>query len=395
MQRILFVDDDSSVLDGLKRMLRPFRHQWDMVFAASGPEALELLSRGGFDVMLTDMRMPDMNGAELLTEVARRYPQTVRIILSGTWDQDLRMKAAVTAHQYLAKPCHGERLRGTIQRALALREKLAIPELRESITRVVALPSSPAAFEALTGVLRSAAPSIQEAGAVVSRDMAMTAKVLQLANSTFFGYGRHITNPAETTAYLGVESMRALTFTAPVFSAYASPCYQRFSLDALERHAGAVTRAAVEIAKSRNCSKQMLDDTLVAGLLHDIGKLALASEFPRQYDEFLADAPDFPDAERAAFGASHSEIGSYLLWLWGLPDEVVEAVAFHHEPANCPRREFGPLAAVHIADALERHASLAIDPELDRNYLGELGLTSQLPAWIEDWERRRAEQGAS
>jgi CheY-like chemotaxis protein len=114
MKRVLFVDDDANVRDGLKRMLRPFRHEWEMEFAASGQAALEILSRGTFDVIVTDMRMPGINGAELLAEVARCHPHMVRIVLSGNEDQDLRMKAAVTAHQYLSKPCHGAGLRSMV-----------------------------------------------------------------------------------------------------------------------------------------------------------------------------------------------------------------------------------------------------------------------------------------
>lgn len=380
MKRILFVDDEPNVLEGLKRMLRPFRHEWEMKFAASGPEALAILAGTPAEVIVTDMRMPGMNGGELLTEVARRYPHMVRIILSGTEDQDLRMKAAVTAHQYLSKPCHGAGLRDVVNRAFALRERLARPELSDLITRVEMLPSCSASHDTLLRLVDSPSASVQDVGAVVTADMAMTAKVLQLVNSTFFGHGRHITNPAEAVAYLGLDSMRALAASGHVFSPFRTRPGRRFSLQGLQEHACAVARRAVRIAKSQLCSKQMLDDIFVAALLHDIGKLVLAAEFPVECDDLLASelgwSHEQAQAERSTYGTTHAEIGSYLLWLWGLSDTIVEAVAFHHDPARAPSGGFRPLTVVHLADAHE------LGIPMDLEYLERAGVPADRVASI-------------
>jgi YesN/AraC family two-component response regulator len=81
---ILFVDDEPNLIDGLRRMLRSFRQRWNIAFATSGSEALELMSQRPFDVIVSDMRMPGMDGRQLLEEVEKRHPQTVRVVLSGS-----------------------------------------------------------------------------------------------------------------------------------------------------------------------------------------------------------------------------------------------------------------------------------------------------------------------
>ena len=103
--RILFVDDEPLVLQGLQRMLRPMRNEWEMAFVESGRRALEEMATLPFQVVVSDMRMPGMNGAQFLSHVQELYPRTVRLILSGHADKDLIMKCVGTAHQFLAKPC--------------------------------------------------------------------------------------------------------------------------------------------------------------------------------------------------------------------------------------------------------------------------------------------------
>src|SRR5262245_37814840 len=100
MKKILFVDDEPNVLQGLERMLRSMRHEWEMQFAMSGPAALERLAEQTFDVIVSDMRMPGMTGAQLLTEVSQRHPHIVRIILSGQADQEDILRSVGPTHQY-------------------------------------------------------------------------------------------------------------------------------------------------------------------------------------------------------------------------------------------------------------------------------------------------------
>jgi len=384
---ILFVDDEPKLLDGLKRMLFPYGDLWEVEFASSGAEALEMLAKSHFDVVIADMRMPGMTGAELLNEVAKLYPQMARMILSGTWERDLRVQAAMVAHQYLSKPCDPEVLKSTLDRAFALREVLVEPALRALIARTVSLPSTPAIYQELMQILQAPDASAQRIGATLARDMGMTAKVLQMVNSAFFGLRRHITNPEDAVMFLGVDTVKALALSVSAFSSSdASPC-PRFSIEDLQRHSTAVAALGREIAKSRAESKPALDDTFVAGLLHDLGRLMLVAHHAEQYERVLsavaAGNTTLIEAERDTFGTTHAEVGSYLLWLWGLPDSVVEAVAFHHCPSRSPVKSFGPIAAVHVANVLaemQSDGTSTADNELDSAYLEMLGVEDELPA---------------
>lgn len=386
---ILFVDDEPRVLDGLRRMLFRYEDLWEAEFASSGAEALSILAASSFDVIVADMRMPGMNGAVLLSEVARLYPQMVRMILSGTWEQDLRMQAAMVAHQYLSKPCDVEVLKDTLDRAFALRDVLVEPALRSLIARTSSLPSTPAAYRDLLQVLQTPDVSAREIGAALARDMGMTAKVLQLVNSAFFGRRRHITSPEEAVMFLGIDTVKALALSLSAFSSFdASRCPQ-FSIQDLQRHSTVVASLARQIANSRPLAKSALDDAFVAGLLHDVGQLVLVAHHSGQYDHVLravkAGNKTLSEAEREIFGTTHAEVGSYLLWLWGLPDSVVEAVAFHHYPGNSKADSFGPVLAVHVANVLadlQPDGTPAYGNQIDSTYLARIAITPQeLDTW--------------
>jgi HD-like signal output (HDOD) protein len=340
-------------------------------------------------VIVADLRMPGINGVELLKQVSKLYPQMVRIILSGTLEEDLRSQATLVAHQYLSKPCDPEVLKAILNRAFALRDVLVEPALRALISGTVSLPSTPTLYTELMEAVRSSEASVQQLGAIIARDPAMTAKVLQLVNSAFFGISRAVGNPADAVAFLGVDAIAALALSISAFSLFRSLGAKRFSIERLQRHSVAVAGIAREIAKSqKNRPKSLVDDTFTAGILHDLGKLMLFCHHPKKYEAALdlAEARKvwLRDAERELLGTTHAEIGGYLLWLWGLPDSVAEAVTFHHNPSACPADHFDALTAVHVADALARASSgetSALEAGLDVDYLTRIGLIHELPAW--------------
>src|ERR1700722_16735111 len=120
MMRLLFVDDEPRVLQGLKQSRRGKRKIWDMVFAEGGAGALAELERGRFDAIVTDMRMPGMDGAELLNRVKCAQPEALRIILSGQMDPGAAVRAASSAHRFLAKPCDSDTLIEILSESLDL-----------------------------------------------------------------------------------------------------------------------------------------------------------------------------------------------------------------------------------------------------------------------------------
>lgn len=399
-RRILFVDDEPNVLQGFQRMLRPMRNDWEMEFASGGEEALQKMERAPFDVIVSDMRMPGMNGAQLLKEIARRYPDTVRIVLSGHSDREYILQLVTTTHQYLAKPCDAETIKDTVNRACALRDLMASKELSALVSRIRSLPSLPSLYTRIIEILQSDDPSLQKVGQIVSEDIAMSAKVLQLVNSSFFGVARRISNPMQAVMFLGLETVKALVLSVHIFAKGDSARVKGFDLEQLWRHSMAIGVRAKRLAEVEQLSTREADDAFTAGLLHDVGKLILAASLPNEYQRVLAEskAQHIPvwQAEERTFGASHAEVGAYLLGLWGLPTSIVEAVAWHHRPAECPARTFCPLTTVHVADALWYREAVTHEPGtelLDAGLIESMGLLERLPAWQETLEQTMGQGG--
>lgn len=386
-KKILFVDDELNVLDGLRRMLRSMRDEWVMGFAASGPEALEILERAPFDVVVSDMRMPGMDGAKLLSEVMRRYPEIIRIVLSGHSDEETILRSVGPAHQYLSKPCDAEVLKTTVGRACALRDLLNDDTLKRLVSRLDSLPSLPSLYVELMEELRSGKASMARIGEIISKDIGMTAKVLQLVNSAFFGLPRHVSSPTEAVVLLGIDTVKALVLSVHVFSQFEPAQLHTFSISELQRHSLATAARARSLTEVENLEPMLRDHAFMAGLLHDAGKLILAANLPDPYSEVIqrASAEKLPlhEAEHRVLGVSHAEVGASLLGIWGIPDPIVEAVAFHHQPVACPHRSFSPLTAVHVANALEHRDSDRHEAgsELDLDYLNNLGLSERLDSW--------------
>lgn len=380
--RVLFVDDEPRILDGLRRMLHGLRHNWAMDFVATGPEALARLAQAPFDVIVTDMHMPHMSGGQLLAEVKRCYPQVVRIVLSGAADRADILNALGPIHQYLSKPCEADVLKITLARVAALPGWLADTQLQRLILQIEALPSWPTRYDALTRELATAAPAMSVVGDVIARDIGLTAKVMQLAQSAVFST-RPIASLAEAVAFLGVDTLRLIAASGRVFMRLEAAACVDLPLAALWTHSVLVGRLARQIAASEGADQQTQEYAAIAGLLHDVGKLIMATHLPDQYATAVAletrAGLSSEQAERQIFHATHAEAGAYLLGLWGLADPIVAATAFHHDPQVGGAKHFSVITAVYAADCLAHQTGA--EPRLDAAYLADLGLTARLPEW--------------
>jgi HD-like signal output (HDOD) protein len=389
--QVLFVDDEVHVLDGLKRMLHALRAELELSFATSGAEALEILERQPHDVVVSDMRMPDMDGAQLLDEVRRRYPHTIRIVLSGHTDPATVLKSIGSAHQYLSKPCEPAVLRTTIRRAIALQKLVEDPRVRAVVSSLDSLPSAPRLLHELIAELQSPYCSAARVGQIIANDVGMTAQILRLVNSSFFGMRREISSPTEAVIYLGVNTISSLVVSSHIFQQLSSETEEACDLQRLWKHGLSTGAIAKSIAEMETTDRRMIDDTFAAGMLHDAGRIVLAINHGTEYGDLLKRAREegrpIHDAEQRAFGVTHSEIGAYLIGIWGLPNPVVEALAYHHSPGACVHDEFSPLTAVHVACGLDAETRDDVDgaggPGIDESYLERIGLAERLVLWRE------------
>ncbi len=387
-KRILFVDDEPMVLTGLKRSLRPMRSEWDMVFAAGGDEALAALDRQGFDIVVTDMRMPGMDGAQLLEEVQKRSPQTLRMVLSGQSDRETILRSVNPAHQFISKPCEGEELKSRLIRAFALKDLLQNPGLRELVAKLDHLPSLPRVYLQLNEELRRAEPSMERIDELIGADMAMTAKILKLVNSAFFCLPCEISRASHAVKLLGLDTLRTLVLTAHVFEQFQSPLLAVEEMQEISDHSLAVSHSARKIARFEQADQHIQDQSFTAGLLHDAGKLILASALGEQYQQVLVHnekaGVGLYAAEREVLGCSHAEVAAYLFGLWGLPSAIIEAVAWHHDPAGSLSVKFSPLAAVHVASAHhdeQRSSRLQDRTPIDAAFLAAIGCGERENVW--------------
>lgn len=217
-RRILFVDDEPNILDGLRRMLRSMRNEFDLHFSRSGKEALEIMEKNEFDVVVSDMRMPGMDGAELMAEIMYRYPHSIRIMLTGQADEESILQTVGVVHQFLAKPCDPESLKNILVRASALHRLMVDGKLKDIISSIDALPSLPTVYAKLQEKLRQPEASLDDVGEIISQDIAMTAKILQLVNSSFFGLYQKVESPSRAVKLLGLDTIKALVLGSQIFS---------------------------------------------------------------------------------------------------------------------------------------------------------------------------------
>jgi HD-like signal output (HDOD) protein len=385
-KRILFVDDEPMLLSGLERSLRSMRKEWEMEFAPGGRQALEVLARAPFDVVVTDMRMAGMDGAELLEQIKAKYPRIMRFVLSGQSDRETILRSIGPTHQYLSKPCDLEELKQKIAQAFALRELLENPTLKEIVSRLDTVPSLPSLYVSLTDALRQADVTVAKIASIVKQDMGMTSKILQLVNSAFFALPCHISSPHQAVSLLGIDNIRAVVLSVHVFSELEGNPNSK--LAALWPRSLTTAGFARAIARAEHSPQRLEDDAFAGGLLHDIGRLVLASVCSAQYADVLENVQrekiTLAEAELQTFGCTHAEVGAYLLGLWGLPDAVVQAVAWHHTPSRSGASAFSPIIAVHVA--VEYDHRLHPDPEnivpaLDEALLARLGLMDRTTLW--------------
>ena len=380
MKRVLFVDDDAALLDGLRGRLRSLRNRWEMVFVESGPRAITELEQSTFDVLVTDMRMPGMDGAQLLNVVSGRWPEMIRIVLSGYSEEEQVARLISVAHQYLSKPCDAKQLENAIDRCLQLHGLLREPRLRAIVGRIRQLPALPRTCAKLREVMGRDDIAVKQVADVIAADSAITAKVLQIVNSSFFRLSRRITRIDQAVSHLGFAAIRNIAMSVEVFSLWRSQDLGvRFDPERLQQQA----QETAAIARALTHKTPLADDALLAGLLHNIGYCILMQECSQDMTKVveLARAESLPmhEAERTVIGASHAEIGAYLLGLWGLPYAVIEAVAYQHHPEQVEQTGFDVLAALSVARALlpegAANAFGFVEPRgesVDAHYLGRL-----------------------
>lgn len=391
--RVLFVDDEAPVLNILSVAMRSMASEWEMHFTDNGENALELIKQRPFDVVVSDMRMPGMNGAQLLNHVLHEHPRTVRIILSGYSDLREAMSSVGVVHQFLHKPCNLADLKNCIRRVTQMDSYLQHKELRALAAGLTNLPSAPDLYTQMLETLESPSASTQRIADIASKDPALSAKLLQLSNSAFFGFSREVNSVNEAVQLLGVGIIQSLALAVPMFSHFDPHKCPEFPLEQMWDHSARTGLFARWIARETLGDARIAEQAFATGVLHDLGKLVLAEHWPREYAAILAEskvkAEPLFETERRVLGATHADVGAHLLTLWGLPLPLVEGVAYHHTPRLFSKTEFSLVGIIHIANILERQQAKPEDivaGEIDSLYLEMTGVAGKIESWRQHFD---------
>jgi HD-like signal output (HDOD) protein/CheY-like chemotaxis protein len=325
---ILFIDDEPQVLSGLRRALYQRSDIWHLRTAQSGAAALEYLANHPVDILVTDMRMPGMDGAELLERVRQLHPATTRIVLSGYAGQESIISVAGTAQQYLVKPCEPAVLIAVLKSALAARALIEDPVLSSLLGEAENLPKPPAICAELTALIHGPETTIAEVARLVERDLAMTAELLKLVNSSFFGLRQEVISVEQAVTLLGLDVIRALVLEGRIFRPGSSMPADLAAADL----AGRGIRASIALRQAADVERlgaDLVRRLSLAALFYDLGMLVLAANRPDSWARYGALKSLLParDAQMEAFGVTFGRAGGYVLGLWGFHPDIVNALA--------------------------------------------------------------------
>jgi HD-like signal output (HDOD) protein len=389
-KKILFVDDEPNILAGLKRMLRSMRSEMEFFFAENSDQALQCLTGQAIDIVVADMRMAGMDGASLLAVVQKQFPQAVRIMLTGHADDEAVLRTVDVAHRFLTKPIDSATLKETLQGSGVLQDMLNNSGLKSLVAGLGTLPTLPETYANLEKRLRQPDCALADIARIIEQDPAMTAKILQLVNSAFFGLYTRVESPFRAVNLLGLDTIKALVLGLGIFSELPVKSSRLFSVSGLWSHSMTCATFAKAIAGRESEDTTLIEQAFIGGLLHDVGKLLLFAkkrpEYEQAIDQALKDGRPIQETERDLFGASHCDVGAYLLGLWGLPGPVVEALLFHHRIADYPEPGLSPALIVHVADSMyhklqpdhnTRKAPMAM------TVLQQANLADRLESWTE------------
>jgi HD-like signal output (HDOD) protein len=394
-QTILFVDDEQNVLNSLRGLFHD--EPWDLLFADSGSNGLEILKNDHVDIVISDVRMPVMDGIAFLNQVKTRYPDIVRIFLSGYADRTavIRALSEGCAQQLLPKPWDDNELIRIIREALLQAEEMkktstGLQKIINSLSSLSTMPQTYIEIKKCFSHIDTV--SIESLAEIIEQDASVSAELLRWANSALFGQMHKVDTVGRALMILGIDIVEGLVLSQSVFSAIASDSrlIPGFNLKDFQTHSlSCGILAKLLISRLSHGEPKNVDRAFTAGLLHDVGKMVeegcLFDKFSKIVDAARRNNSLLIEAEYDILGTTHEEIGRHLAEWWSMPSFLVNAIRWHHKPQLC-KADRDLIAAVHVADALVQQFDLGASgnfriPEADEACLNFFELAEEdLPA---------------
>jgi putative nucleotidyltransferase with HDIG domain len=381
------VASESESLRSLARDLFLIDEKIETSYRCDPSSAIALLEAENYDAVAVDLRLP-ADVSALLVAIGNRFPRLVRLVLADNPTDNAFAEAAHLAHCLLPRPCDSGTLYEALLDTVSTANRMRDPALSAAVAGILALPESPAMRRELLGLLAEDEVSVDQIDEAVRKNPALAAKLLQLANSAYYGARGSVAGTGEAISMLGLDTVRGIVTSSHLFGAMPVAGLRDIPVTELWNHcvtsAVMVRRIAWHVRAGTNVNRA----AFTAALLHDVGKIVMALAHGEAYAELRRHHPDSParplwQEEERVFGHHHGTAGALLLELWGLPRIVVEAVSLHHTPHRTAENNLSPLALVHIANALvhSENPSQLCEAKLDTAYLQRLLLPAKLDLW--------------
>jgi HD-like signal output (HDOD) protein len=383
---IIFVDDQSNVLQGFKRALRSLEETWNIQYATGGKEALKLMEAAHVDIVISDTNMPGMRGTELLKEVQTLHPEMIRLVLSGGGSRSDDISTLLrTSHQFFAKPFETERLKTLVTNLLDMREKVGDDNVRKLVASISRLPCSPFIYESFKKERESSSSDLDKMGNFIAQDPSLTAKMLQSLNSAFFGVNKAGIHPFTAAQSMGPGTISYL-FDEDAHNHTVAANHANYNfLAGVYKNSLHCALLLEALAAAENLPDPLKNIAYVTGMLSNVGTIILAYELAEPYSKLVSSFKSPATqalAEKKAFGASHDVVGAYFLALWGFPAASVRATANMLTPDKDPDQTLNLTTLLHVAYAFAQTDDFEAQKALlNMPYLEKLGVADKLQKW--------------
>ena len=387
--RLLYLEEDPTLVAQLIHALGN-KSEWEVAHARNPAEARAIAAKQPIDVALLSATMPDTDPVAVAEDLTKVHKKVSIFVLAPDAETGGGLAYASGRFQWLTKPCDPDTLISAIERMAALVSWLTNNTTIDLVAGLHSLPTIPSNYQGVIRAIHSPHSSVQDIAAAVEKDMGITSRVLQVANSAYYGYSKKITSPMEASMLLGIDTLKSLVRYTHVLNNFPQTPATNAVFDQVWRHSAGVAAVARKIVLSHTKDETQGDEAFTAALLHDIGKVVLTSLKPDEYKAVIRQAAEtntpLHSVERIKLKTTHAETGAYLLSLWGIPFSILEAVAWHHYPRECKDKKFSALTAVHVANVAE-HRRQQVDenktiPTLDELYLKEIGVWEEAQEWV-------------
>lgn len=380
--QIIFVDDERKLLDGLRRQFRNKRDVWEMRFAESADDALKQLEEQPADVIISDMRMPGMNGAQFLKLVMERWPSSARFILSGQTDQSELLRDIGSIHQFLQKPSSPELVEQAVNRTRMLRGKLDSDKLKRVVAGIQSIPVVSSTYEELVSLLKENTSDADSAAEIVANDLGISVKLLQLVNSAFFGIPRQVSGVKDAIVLIGMDNLLEMMLTSHIFQTLGDDMMVSEAIKQVWAASSDLGARASRLAEIMGASEVTRDAACLAGTLSHVGRAVMlgtgAHEHIRAVDHAEKNNVTLREGEIEVYGVPQEYLGAYALGIWGFTDQVIEAVTFQHDPSQSQVESLEhPLVYLHAAKATIRSQPYVEAIESNEAWLRSVGFSDE------------------